>query len=173
MQAISPCVEHFRTLLEYERACTDIVIDSLRRSKGNIEQLGLASLAAPYQRAVDTFSHIQLARRVWLNRINPGFPGPTEGIFPVWPLDRAEREAEEMNGAWGPYIAQLDDTELGRAVTYSRAGDPTRYESIVRDILMHVFNHSTYHRGQIASLIAQTGVKPGATDFILFHRQRL
>lgn len=166
-------VEHFRTLHAYEQSCTGVVLDSLKRSKANIEQLGLASLAAPYQRGVDIFSHIQLAKRVWLHRIDPSFPGPREGIFPVWPLDQAEQEALEMDAALGAYVARLDDRELVRVVAYARVEDSRRFSSLVRHILTQVYNHASYHRGQIASLVAQTGVKPGATDYILQHRAEL
>lgn len=48
-----------------------------------------------------------------------------------------------------------------------------KYESTVLDILTHVVNHSTYHRGQIASLIAATGTKPAVTDYIALTRRNL
>lgn len=170
---MSDQLAHFRSLLDYELACTGLVTDSLRRSKANIESLGLAALAAPYQRAVDIFAHVQLARRVWMHRLRPEFPPPKEGLFPVWSLDHAEREAAEMDKAWTDYIERLDDAELARAIVYSRVGETTQYQSVVREVLTHVFNHSTYHRGQIAQLVAQTGVKPAGTDYILFHRTKL
>ncbi len=40
----------------------------------------------------------------------------------------------------------------------------------VRDILYHVVNHSTYHRGQIASDLKQNGIEPVVTDFIFYKK---
>ena len=34
----------------------------------------------------------------------------------------------------------------------------------------HVVNHSTYHRGQIITMLRQLGVKPPGTDLIMFYR---
>ena len=47
------------------------------------------------------------------------------------------------------------------------------YDSLVRDILTHVFMHSAYHRGQIASDMRQAGFVPAYTDFIHGVRQGL
>ena len=47
------------------------------------------------------------------------------------------------------------------------------YDSLVRDILTHVFMHSAYHRGQIAVDMRQNGVTPAYTDFIHGVRQGL
>jgi uncharacterized damage-inducible protein DinB len=32
------------------------------------------------------------------------------------------------------------------------------------ECVMHFFNHSTHHRGQVTTLLMQSGVDPGATD---------
>lgn len=40
----------------------------------------------------------------------------------------------------------------------------------VQDILFHVVNHSTYHRGQIASDLKQSGIEPVVTDFIFYKK---
>jgi uncharacterized damage-inducible protein DinB len=38
--------------------------------------------------------------------------------------------------------------------------------------LQHVANHSTYHRGQITTMLRQLGAKPAGTDLIGFYRER-
>jgi len=39
-------------------------------------------------------------------------------------------------------------------------------------MLQHLVNHGTYHRGQVATLLRQLGAKPISTDLILFYRER-
>lgn len=39
-------------------------------------------------------------------------------------------------------------------------------------LMQHLANHSTYHRGQIAVMMRQLGVKPAATDFHVFLVER-
>ena len=38
--------------------------------------------------------------------------------------------------------------------------------------LQHVVNHSSYHRGQVVTLLRQLGVDPIGTDLIAFYRGR-
>ena len=49
------------------------------------------------------------------------------------------------------------------------AGDP--FLDNLTDILTHLVNHSTYHRGQITQLLRRPGMTPPGTDYILFARQ--
>jgi uncharacterized damage-inducible protein DinB len=40
------------------------------------------------------------------------------------------------------------------------------------DLIRHVVNHSTYHRGQLATQLRQLGQIPPATDFIVYRREQ-
>ena len=44
------------------------------------------------------------------------------------------------------------------------------FENKTSDILFHIINHSTYHRGQIAADFRQTGTEPLSTDYIFYKR---
>ena len=166
----------FARLFDYEYRCTELVLASLRSAKRSVEDLGLAALAAPFERALGVFGHIQAARRVWLHRIAHDLTGfPPDGLFPIWPLDQLEIEARQMDGLWRNYIARLerpDGPKLEAPVFYQSA-EGVQYESRLDDILIHVVNHSTYHRGQIAGLVAAAGAKPAVTDYIAFHRDKV
>jgi uncharacterized damage-inducible protein DinB len=35
--------------------------------------------------------------------------------------------------------------------------------------MYHVVNHSTYHRGQLTTMLRQLGAAPVPTDFLVFH----
>ncbi|HET9131583.1 MAG TPA: DinB family protein [Terriglobia bacterium] len=37
--------------------------------------------------------------------------------------------------------------------------------------MQHLANHSTYHRGQITTMLRQLGVTPVSTDLIAYYRQ--
>ena len=72
-----------------------------------------------------------------------------------------------MDKAWAIYARGLTEPALDRVLAY-KATEGLDRALPVRDILTHVVNHSTYHRGQIARLIAECGVKPAVTDYIHF-----
>lgn len=165
--------EYYTRLFEYEARCTELVVTSLHAARETVEQLGLASLAAPYERAVAIFCHIQAARRLWLHRVGAAeAPAPEDGLFPIWDIRKAERQARELDALWPRHVATLRESDLARPMSYTST-EGVAYVSTLADILTHVVNHSTYHRGQIASLVAATGTKPAVTDFIALTRQTL
>ena len=38
-------------------------------------------------------------------------------------------------------------------------------------LMQHLVNHSTYHRGQVVTMLRQTGLNPVATDLVKFYRE--
>ena len=49
--------------------------------------------------------------------------------------------------------------------------DGTPFESSLKQVVLHVVNHATLHRGQVMGLFRQAGVKPPATDLIFYYRE--
>ena len=48
-------------------------------------------------------------------------------------------------------------------------GDPRR--SVFQNMLQHVVNHASYHRGQVTTMLRQMGAAPGKPmDLIAFYR---
>ena len=39
-------------------------------------------------------------------------------------------------------------------------------------LVQHVTNHSTYHRGQVVTFLRQLGAKPAATDLVAWDREK-
>ena len=45
------------------------------------------------------------------------------------------------------------------------------FKQPVYEVLLQLFNHQTYHRGQLTNMLRQLGIdKIAATDFIVFSR---
>ena len=66
------------------------------------------------------------------------------------------------------FVAGLSEESLGTVIEYVN----TRGESFAYPLwqmLQHVVNHSTYHRGQITMMLRQLGATPVATDFLVFY----
>jgi uncharacterized damage-inducible protein DinB len=116
-----------------------------------------------------TLSHLLWADRAWIARFTDA-PRPAGGIpesvsmYPDW--DGLKRERAAFDEAIIIWADGLDPTWL--------AGDLTWFSGIMkRDIskpkwqlVMHVFNHQTHHRGQVHCMLTQAGGKPHATDLI-------
>lgn len=117
----------------------------------------------------DTLVHVMGAEWVWLQRWNGSSPrGLPDGwqqsglaaIRERWALVEEERSA---------LLRSLSPAELDRVVEYANtAGTPFR--SAVWQMLRHVVNHSTYHRGQVTTMLRILGAAAPATDLILYYR---
>ncbi len=152
----------FRRWFEYERDAHDRVLDSLATIPEDRRS------SPEYRKAVDLLAHVVAARRNWLARI---VGGPA---VPVFPRDaRIEDVAKDWTEAaalWTEYLDKLDDDELARVVEY-RLSDGSAGREVAEDLLVQLYGHSHYHRGQIASLVRAAGGEPAATDFIHWLRR--
>lgn len=147
--------EHYRYLSSYDEWANLEVIAALQ------------SAGQPMERARKLMAHVISAELVWLTRIEQR-PAP----FPVWPelsLEQCAEQAHSLAKSWRALLAS-DSGILDRSVHYKNSKGEA-YDSLVRDILTHVFMHSAYHRGQIASDMRQAGCEPAYTDFIHGVRQ--
>lgn len=133
--------------------------------------------AVQYSRAVngsfgsvrETLNHIYGAEVVWLRR----WQGESPTAFPGQPPESvaALRAAwKQQERALRAFVATLDEQSIHRVVAYrSLAG--VAGESAIWEMLVHVVNHATYHRGQVTTLLRQLGaVPPASTDLIAYFR---
>jgi uncharacterized damage-inducible protein DinB len=62
--------------------------------------------------------------------------------------------------------------QLDRVLRY-RTFDGQEMESTFSQMLQHVVNHATFHRGQVTTMLRQLGVPaPKSQDLIRFYRER-
>jgi uncharacterized damage-inducible protein DinB len=158
-------VTHAIGMLSYEAWSTSAVIDSL--STVPAEQTG----GPAFTRALQIIAHVQIARRVWLARIEGRVDRPIDW-FPAWRPLQLREAAAELDKVWNEYLLRLTPAELDRDVIY-QSSEGIRYSSRVADVLTHVFNHSTYHRGQVARFVTEAGGRRATTDHIVHTRRAL
>jgi len=70
------------------------------------------------------------------------------------------------------WMRTLHEEDLSRRVDYTNS-QGERWSNTIEDILTHVVLHGTYHRGQIATIVRQSGETPAYTDYIHAVRQGL
>lgn len=116
--------------------------------------------------AVGIFCHIVNAQSIWLSRINGRIPG--RGVWELSELTACGEFLEESAAGLTAYVERADLLNMEVIRYQNSMGDV--YENGNLDILMHVFNHGTYHRAQIATIFRQAGIKPLNTDYIQFVR---
>ena len=124
-------------------------------------------LMSSYRSVRDTLAHLLGAEWIWLMRWNG--ESPTALLNPLDFPDFASLSARwaEVERDQTAFVNGLTDESLESPVTYlSTRGEPWTYP--LWQMLQHVVNHSSYHRGQVATMLRQLGAVPGPTDFLVF-----
>ena len=131
-------------------------------------QAVLRLLPSAPPRCLELLAHILSAERLWWERLRQRTQS-----FPVWPnftLHECEQQAKEIPHLWRDYLSELTEEGLSHTVLYKNTLGES-WSNTVEDILIHVYTHSVYHRGQIATNMREAGGTPAYTDFIHSIRQ--
>jgi len=150
-----------------------------RWANARLYQAAFALDDAPYRRDVGAFfkslhgtlNHLLVADRIWLKRLTGEGDAPNRLdaiLFEDRPaLARARLAEDERLSA---YVAALDAAALDAPLKYATtSGAP--HEQKRRDILAHLFNHQTHHRGQAHTILSiVTGREPPVLDLLAFQR---
>jgi uncharacterized damage-inducible protein DinB len=119
-----------------------------------------------------TLAHVYSAEWVWYSRWMG--TSPTEALA----LDQFP-DVSTLRATWSTLeadirrlISGLDQAGIGRVHEYRLiSGKPGR--AVFWQMLQHVVNHGSYHRGQVTTLLRQLGAPPPKSlDLITFYRER-
>ena len=147
-------------LFAYERWANHIVLEAC--CKLTAEQYA-AEPVPGWSSVRSTINHIALATELNLRTLasDPDDVVPTEAALATVDdaaqlLERAYRRFEELRPTLTPerLNTMLTLRAVGRTFTLPRWA-----------ILRHIVNHSTYHRGQVASKLKRFGIEQSITDF--------
>lgn len=136
------------------------------------EQQQHQEVASSFNSLYKTVFHVWGASSVWFKRLsheNFRINGdPFNGLM----LDLS-LALEKLDEQWMNWMLNTDENALKEKLAYSNLkGEP--FNQPLNQILMHVFNHSTYHNGQIVTMVRQLKIeKIPATDFIAWTREEL
>lgn len=128
----------------------------------------LSSFNSLYKTAL----HIWSAETVWWQRMKLQerivAPGETfNGGF-----KELSKELMKQNKQWRDWIENASKPMLQHEFIYYNT-KKEKFKQPVYQMLLHVFNHGTYHRGQLVNILRQLGVeKIPQTDFIVWSRRK-
>jgi uncharacterized damage-inducible protein DinB len=111
-------------------------------------------------------SHICNAQLVWLGRIEN--TGPAPGIFDAHDLADCRKMLFTSSDQLLE-LAAMPTAGLSEVIRYANSKGQM-FDTAVKDILIQVFNHGTYHRAQIAHDLRQNALEPVNTDYITYVR---
>lgn len=145
--------DYFLNLFEYNYWANNRILQLLQKEKVEDEKI------------LTLMGHILAADIIRLSRIKP-----LDGAYGLWRAYSLQELSEMQAFAskqWLDYIRSSNSLEEN--VEYKNTKGQA-YVSRISNIMIHVVNHATYHRGQIALLLRQQGITPVDTDYIIYER---
>jgi uncharacterized damage-inducible protein DinB len=116
----------------------------------------------------DTVVHVVSAQWIWLSRWKGESPSGmwAAAEFPTPASVRAKREPIAADIA--AFVAAQTEPSVAAPLSYKNLkGDPFTYP--LGQVMLHTVNHSTYHRGQVTTLLRQLGAQPLSSDLTVYY----
>jgi uncharacterized damage-inducible protein DinB len=123
-----------------------------------------------FKNMVNTLNHLYTVDRIWqahLEGREHGIPALNTVLHPEFgDLWRAQQAIDAWYIGWGDALSATQADETVRFTLIG--GNP----GVMRrgDIMLHVVNHTSYHRGFVADMFCQIPVRPPTTDLPVFLR---
>ncbi len=160
-------IEEVRELFAYTRWANGLMLDAVARL--GPEEL-TRNLGSSFPSVRETLVHMLGAEWRWLERWRGHPPGPLPSSWDLSTLASIRQIWAEVERAEEAYVAGLTDADLERVLSY-RYSDGTPGRANFAQMLRHVVNHATYHRGQVTTMLRQLGAAGVDTDLITFYTQ--
>jgi len=162
-------LKDLRTLLDYHYWARDVIFDAVAPLSPEQFTRGVDS---SFKSVRDTVAHIYAADRVWYTRWTGESPG---GLIPydTFPdVESIRKVWVELEGQVRAFVEELGEAGVSRVFEYTLLSGATGASPFFQ-MLTHVVNHASYHRGQVTTLLRQLGAAPPkSTDMITFYRLR-
>ncbi|MCM8747917.1 DinB family protein [Thermomicrobiaceae bacterium CFH 74404] len=162
-------VEVIRTLYSYNRWATERVLDAAGRLTP--EQLH-APGEAGHGSIHNTLLHIISTQRSWLSWWD-GSLSPEEAYrFRLNPTDYPDllslrRAWEELERDTAAFVSRLSDDDL-QGIREMPLPDGNVFRPALWQMMLHVANHGTQHRSEVAAMLTHFDCSPGGLDLLFY-----
>jgi uncharacterized damage-inducible protein DinB len=157
-------VKDFGYLYDYNRWANGRVIDAV--SKLSDEQF-VQDLQSSHRSVRDTLTHILAAEWIWLERWKGVSPKALLNPADFQSLESLKDRWAEVDRDYQEFIKGVTADSLGGVIAYKNTkGEEWSYP--LWQMFQHVMNHSTYHRGQVVTMLRQLGAEVNAVDLLIY-----
>lgn len=135
-------------------------------------ELHTKELLSSFTSLHETLLHMWGAEGIWWQRIRlqenvvspaANFSGSTQDVVNALLM---------QNRQWEMFVNNATDMALDHVFSYYSL-KKENFKQPTYQVLLHIMNHNTYHRGQLVSMLRQLGVqKIPQTDYIIWTRKK-
>ena len=162
---MTPSIAYFEELYAYNDWANDRVF---RAAQSLSPELLSRDLGNSFASLLDTFVHLVGAEWIWLERWHGRWPPTLPKTSEFRDLEGTRERAIQVRSAREKWLSSLHEEDLRKDLRYLNLRGEF-YSYPLWQQLAHVANHSTYHRGQVTTLLRQLGALAVSTDFLLYY----
>lgn len=158
----------FQTLIDYHYWARDRVLDAVAPLPP--DQL-TRDMGSSFRSIAATLSHLYFAEWIWHERWHGRSPsGPPRAPF---------EDVVSLREAWGDleaevrtFVAGLSEADVDLEIAFKMMSG-AEVSATFGDMIPHLVNHGSYHRGQVTTMLRQLGAQPArGMDLITYFRER-
>jgi uncharacterized damage-inducible protein DinB len=128
-------------------------------------------IASSFPSLYKTAQHMWLAEEVWWKRHRLVENIVLESESFINSFEELANQWSKQSALWKEWIDNCTETQLQHVFAYVRNKQEEKLPTY--QMILHVFNHATYHRGQFITLLRQLNAdKLPATDFSAYCRTK-
>jgi uncharacterized damage-inducible protein DinB len=119
-----------------------------------------------------TVLHMMNAEHIWFQRLKlaehiESYMENYNGSF-----EELTAKFSHLNKQWEEWVKEANEANLTHTFAYQN-NKKEQFKQPVYEMLLHLFNHQSYHRGQLVTMLRQLGAdKIPQTDFIVYCRKK-
>ncbi len=151
----------------YNKWATQKIFDTLNQlSEIQLHHEIVSSFPSVYK----TVLHLMDAENIWWQRLKLAehIERPSDNFSGSF--EELQKKIMLQSQQWEDWVINANDHQLYHVFAYQN-NKKEQFKQPVNEVLIHIFNHGTYHRGQIITMLRQLGIeKIPQTDFIAFCR---
>jgi uncharacterized damage-inducible protein DinB len=136
------------------------------------EELMVKEVPSSFNTLHNTLVHMWNAENIWWQRMKMQEMITTPGLNFNGNTREVCNALLMQNKLWESWISNSTETVLQHVFHYQNT-KREQFKQPIYQMLLHMFNHGTYHRGQLVTMLRQLGVqKLPSTDFIVWSRRK-
>jgi uncharacterized damage-inducible protein DinB len=162
-------IEDIRTLLDYHYWARDRLLAALDPLT---DEQFTRDMGSSFKSIHDTIVHVFAAEWAWHSRWNGVSPTALSQAGELADIATLRARWTELEQQVRGYVDAAGEEGLSRVYDYKLlSGVASR--SPLWQMVHHVVNHASYHRGQVTTMLRQIGAPPAKSlDLIAFYRER-
>ena len=124
----------------------------------------LTAVAGNAPDRITTLQHIYLAEQVWLQRVLGDQTARIDNLEVPAGITALRRDWLELHSDWLKWTESVTDWTT---ITPHRDNKGLEHRLPYWQIVLHVVNHGSYHRGQVSAMLRQSGIAEHGSDHLV------